>query len=77
MDVRSLIIDARQAKICELLSSTEMPITRVLEEAGCSVASSVLSSFKKRFGMTMREYRKCACNPISGGVNASSSQCSP
>ena len=58
MDVRSLIIDARQAKIYELLSSTEMPITRVLEEAGCSVASSVLSSFKKRFGMTMREYRR-------------------
>ena len=29
--------------------------------------------FRQRTGMSMREYRKCACNPISGGVNATSS----
>lgn len=56
-DVRSLISEARMEKICELLTTTEMPITRVLEESGSPAASSVLAMFKKRFGMPMREYR--------------------
>ena len=56
--VRSIIDDARMEKICELLTATELPITRVLEGAGSSAASSVFARFKKRFGMPMRDYRR-------------------
>ncbi len=62
-DVRSLIAAARMERICELLTTTEMPITRVLEASGSPAASSVFANFKKRFGMTMREYRR----KFSGG----------
>lgn len=57
-DVRSLIIEARIEKICELLTTTELPITRVLEKSGSPAASSVFAMFKKRFGMPMSEYRR-------------------
>jgi len=65
-DVRSLIADARMEKICELLTATEMPITRVLEAAGSPNASSVFARFKKRFGMPMRDYRR----KFGGGILA-------
>lgn len=56
--VRDLIIDARMEKICGLLATTELPIGRVVEAAGCPGSSSVHALFKKRYGVAMGQYRK-------------------
>lgn len=70
-DVRSMIADTRMEKICELLATTGMPIVRVLEASGSPIASCVYGRFKKRFGMTMREYRrKAAAAPAPGDATA-------
>ena len=58
MSVRKLIIDERMNRVCELLVKTKLPITNVVEAAGCPIASSVFANFKKRYGVTMSEYRK-------------------
>ena len=57
-NVRSLIMGARMEKVCELLTTTELPIARVVEAAGCPNASSVFVQFKRRYGMPMTQYRK-------------------
>ncbi len=56
--VHGLITDARMAAVCELLKTTKLPIGRVLEAAGCPAASSVFANFKKRYGVSMRDFRK-------------------
>ena len=71
------IHEHRFRKMCELLACGHLPIGIVVNLCGYESDGFAKKFFRQRTGMTMREYRKCACNPISGGVNASSSQCSP
>ena len=75
--ILDVIHEQRFQKACDLLAHTRFPIATVVLQCGYRSDSFVKKMFLARTGMTMREYRKCACNPISGGVNASSSQCSP
>lgn len=58
MSVRRFIIEERMSRVCELLSKTKLPVTQVIEAAGCPIASSVFAQFKKRYGVTMGAYRK-------------------
>lgn len=71
------IHEHRFRKMCELLSCGHLPIGTVVNLCGYESDGFAKKFFRQRTGMSMREYRKCACNPISGGANASSSQCSP
>ena len=58
MSVRDLIIGERMERACELLVTSDLPISRIIEEAGCPTASSVFALFKRRYGVSMSEYRK-------------------
>ncbi len=69
--------DVRFRNMCDLLSRSSLPVAMVVEKCGYESDGFAKKMFLARTGMTMREYRKCACNPISGGTTASDSRCSP
>lgn len=62
MSVRDLIINARMEKVCELLATTNLPITRIVEDAGCPISSNIFALFKRRYGVPMTEYRRQSRN---------------
>ena len=52
------IHDIRFQKACELLSHTNLPIATIVVQCGYSSGSFIKRLFRKRTGMTMREWRK-------------------
>ena len=55
--VFELIRKVRMRKICELLETTDLPLSEVVMRAGYDLTGNVGVYFKKIFGMTMRDYR--------------------
>ena len=56
--VRGLIEDARFAVLKRLLSATSRPLASIARECGYSDAHVLAHLFKKRTGMSMREFRR-------------------
>lgn len=52
------ILDIRFQRACELLAHTEMPIAAIVTQCGYNSDSFIKRIFRKRSGMTMREWRK-------------------
>ena len=48
----------RLERVCELLRSTSLPISEVGERCGYETETYLKAFFKKKMGVTMREYRK-------------------
>jgi LacI family transcriptional regulator len=55
--IRAAIEDVRMAKLTKLLGSTLQPISAIATECGYRDADALARAFRKRFGMSMREWR--------------------
>jgi LacI family transcriptional regulator len=55
--VGELIMERRLAVLSAMLRKSKLPIGRLAEECGFGNAKYAKAVFKKRFGMTMREWR--------------------
>ena len=51
------IANARYARACELLRSTELPLKQVAYKAGFAAASSFATAFRAETGLSPSEYR--------------------
>ena len=56
--VGELIMKRRLAVLSAMLRKSKLSIGRLAEECGFSNAKYAKAVFKKRFGMTMREWRR-------------------
>ena len=56
--VMAYLQDCRIASAKALLSSTDLPISKIVEDCGFSDSSNFSRSFKSRLGMTPSEFRK-------------------
>jgi len=59
--IRSAIEEVKMAKLKKLLRSTRMSISSIAMECGFRDADALAHIFRKRFGMSMREYRGYQC----------------
>ena len=50
--------DETLKKVCELLSTTNMPISEVTRCAGYKLMTTLSAIFHKTYGMSMRQYRQ-------------------
>lgn len=55
--VLQMIRAVRLAEVCRLLSTTEMTISEITQKSGYQLTTNLSVTFKKMFGMSMREYR--------------------
>ena len=55
--VRELIARERFTAVCELLSKTNRPISSIARSCGFANAPWLQTAFKRRFGLTMRDWR--------------------
>lgn len=55
--IRAAIEDVRMAKLKMMLTSTRMPISAIAAECGFRDPDALSHLFRKRFGMSMREWR--------------------
>ena len=77
-NVHSMIRDIRLEKVCSLLKTTDLPISRVTTMSGYRKITSLASLFKKMFGMSMRQYRnKYRKSKQAPTVAESNMQCEP
>ena len=58
-----MIQDVRLENVCRLLATTSLPISEVTERSGYEPTSNLSNLFRKRFGMTMRDYRTQNAKP--------------
>lgn len=56
--VLDAILEIRMNKVCELLKSTNLPISEICANSSLGTGTNPLRAFRKRFGMTMRTYRE-------------------
>jgi AraC-like DNA-binding protein len=56
---RQMLIDVRLSRAAQLLSDTDMPIEDIAAAVGYTSLSGFYTAFRKRYGMTVGEYR-CA-----------------
>lgn len=56
--VRHCILEARLSKVKDLLSNTTVPIDSIAHQCGFGTNGSLKALFKKRFQVSMRDYRK-------------------
>ena len=61
--VLDAIRDARMNKVCSLLSSTNLSIAEICKASQLGSGTHPLRAFRKRFGMTMRDYRNKTLHP--------------
>ena len=55
--VLEAITDIRMERVCSLLRSTNLPISEVCAASGLGSGTYPMRAFRKRFGMTMGDYR--------------------
>ena len=55
--IRTAIEDVRMAKLKTMLTSTRMPVSAIAAECGYRDPDALTHLFRKRFGMSMREWR--------------------
>ncbi len=58
MSPRAYLMQLRVDRACDLLASTDMPVTRVALEAGFYDHADFARQFRKHMGMTASEYRR-------------------
>ena len=56
--ILEMIQAMRLKNVCRLLTTTTLSISEVTERSGYEFNSNLSSIFRKRFGMTMRDYRR-------------------
>ena len=56
--IRSAIEEARMAKLTKLLGTTRMKVSAIAEECGYRDPDALSHLFRKRFGMSMRDWRR-------------------
>ena len=61
--VGQLLSERRLAALSALLRKSKAPISRLAKECGFGSINHAKAVFKKRFGMTMRDYRRSAASP--------------
>ena len=57
MSLLELIQSVRLANVCRLLTTTDLTITEVTLQSGYELTSNLGTIFRKKYGMSMREYR--------------------
>ena len=55
--VLEAVTEEKMSKVCNLLRSTNMSIAEISAASGLGSGTNPLRAFKRRFGMTMRDYR--------------------
>ena len=65
--VGELISEQRLAALSNMLRKSKGPIVQAIKECGFGSVNHAKAVFKKRFGMTMREYRRSCGQRISTG----------
>ena len=55
--VHAMIRTVRLEHVCQLLKTTDMPISEIAERTGYRLATTLGALFTKTFGMSMRQYR--------------------
>jgi len=60
--VGELILERRLAALSAMLRKSKSPICRVIKDCGFGNVNHAKTVFKKRFGMTMRDYRSTPHN---------------
>ena len=63
--VAEAIASARLDVLCKTLKKSGETIESIVQRLGWQNANYLKTLFKRRFGMTMREYRKRTCDDIS------------
>jgi LacI family transcriptional regulator len=58
-----MIQEVRLENVCRLLATTSLSISEVTERSGYEPTSYLSNLFRKRFGMTMRDYRTQNAKP--------------
>ena len=66
--IRAAIEDVRMAKLKMMLTSTRMPFSAIAAECGYRNPDTLTHLFRKRFGMSMREWRAKQRNELSHGT---------
>ena len=64
--VGGLILEKRLAALAAILPKSASPISRIITECGFGSINHAKAVFKKRFGMTMKEWRRSQTGPVSG-----------
>ena len=57
MSLLEMIQTVRLANVCRLLTTTDLTITEVTMQSGYELTSNLGTIFRKKYGMSMREYR--------------------
>ena len=57
--ILEMIQAERLKNVCRLLVTTTLPISEVTERSGYELTANLSRLFRKRFGMSMRDYRVC------------------
>ena len=55
--IHAMIRAVRLEKVCELLTTSNLPISEVTTQSGYRLTTSLGALFKKIYGMSMRQYR--------------------
>ena len=64
------ILDSKMEKVCARLRSTNLSITEICAQSGLGSGTYPQRAFKKRMGMTMREYRQADAAPVRADGSA-------
>jgi AraC-like DNA-binding protein len=68
--ISDYILAKRLEKVCDLLKTTELPVSDIVEQTGFLSKSHFFTAFKRATGATPVQYRKNARGNGSGGADA-------